>query len=110
MKQADPEAQLRFRVARSDLERFAEIAGGLIPAAQLLQANRQLEIAAAVMRFELDQVRISFHALLVALQLVEDVAHGREDGGLVLATLYGPSQFAQRFLGLAFQVQGYRSR
>src|SRR6185503_3351272 len=104
MQEADSQTQLRFGIAGSNLQRLAEVRSGLVPPAQLLETYCQLEVRTAMMWLQFHQVRICLHAFLIALQLIEDMAHGREDRGLVLTALYGPPQLAQRLFGLAFQV------
>ncbi len=107
MQQADSKAELGFGISRRDLQRLAEVGGGLVPASQLLQADCQLEIAGAMVRLDFDQLGISFYGFLIPLQLVQNVAHGGVQGRLTFAALHRLAQLAQRLLCFSFQVQRY---
>src|SRR5579871_1716461 len=84
MQQAGTQCQTRVITMRVALERLLKALCGFIPALELLQAHRQVELREGVLRIGRDYGEIAAGRLLIAPQLDLDLtADGIKIGGIL---------------------------
>src|ERR1035438_5115890 len=105
LRGAQPEVGVQVR----GIERARLVEGlrSLVPRADALQADREIEPAFGELRLELGECAVALGRLLVVAQLELNVAHGAVDFRRCLVVGYGALQLLESVVALAGQVQAH---
>ena len=107
---ADPLAEVRFHVLRVQRGGLAERFGGVVPGAQTLQADRQVEPSHGVLRFELRERAVGPAGFLVIAHFELDVRHGAVNLRRSISARHRALQLFERLIAFPRQVERYGAR